>query len=233
MYRILSRHPIPASDFLASLPMFQPLDAAALTRLARGTTAIDAPKGTVLMRRGDLCTGFHVVVYGQVKLALHALRGNEKVVGLPGRGETFGESAMFLDERYRICGEALTDSKLLHVSKDATLAEIECDPQFARSMISSLSLRLSNFITHVEGYTLRSGTQRVIGYLLKQLPEQAPADKTAITLATQKGVIASHLNLTQEHFSRILHELSAARLIEVRGRVVHILDAGELRSRAA
>ena len=229
----MSRQPIPITDFIASLPLFAQLDPAALARLAAGIAVIDAPKGSVLLRRGDACNGFHVVVFGQVKLCLQTVRGDEKVVGLLGRGDSFGESAMFLNEPYRICAEALADSKLIHVSKATVLAEIERDARFAHRIITGLSQRLSRFITDVEGYTLRSGTQRVIAYLLKQLPAETHADRSAITFSAQKGIIASRLNLTQEHFSRILHELSAARLIEVRGRVVRILDAQELRSRAA
>jgi CRP-like cAMP-binding protein len=84
----------------------------------------------------------------------------------------------------------------------------------------------------VEGYTLRSGTQRVSAYLLDHLPERSAAERPAVTFPAQKGIIASQLNLTQEHFSRILHELIIAGIIEVRGRVVRILNAGELRSRS-
>ena len=51
-----------------------------------------------------------------------------------------------------------------------------------------------------------------------------------VTLPTNKGVIASRLNLTQEHFSRILHELSEKGLIVVEGRVIHIPDVDKLRS---
>ena len=43
------------------------------------------------------------------------------------------------------------------------------------------------------------------------------------------GTIASRLNLTQEHFSRILSELTGAGLIQVEGRTIHIPDIGRLR----
>ena len=42
--------------------------------------------------------------------------------------------------------------------------------------------------------------------------------------------MASRLNLTPEHFSRILHDLSGHGLIEVHGRGITILDAARLRS---
>ena len=51
----------------------------------------------------------------------------------------------------------------------------------------------------------------------------------AVTLPTNKGVIASRLNLTQEHFSRILHELFELGLIVVEGRKIHIPSVANLR----
>ena len=51
-----------------------------------------------------------------------------------------------------------------------------------------------------------------------------------VTLPTSKGVIASRLNLTQEHFSRILHELSEKGLILVKGRKISIPDVEKLRT---
>jgi CRP-like cAMP-binding protein len=224
---------IPICDFLASLPLFEMLDATVLARIAGGMTPLDIPKGGVIVRRGEPCLGIHVVVFGQVKLSLHTPRGDEKVVDLLVRGQTFGESAMFVGRPYRITAEALVDSKLLHLSKDTVLAEVHREPRFAQSVIERLSRRLNSLIEDVEGYTLRSGTQRVVHYLLRQLPHPETIEEAAITFPVRKGVIASKLNLTQEHFSRILHELIEAGMIEVQGRVVRVLDGAGLRSRAA
>jgi CRP-like cAMP-binding protein len=54
-----------------------------------------------------------------------------------------------------------------------------------------------------------------------------------INLEATKGVIASRLNITQEHFSRILHQLMEAGLIEVSRRDIRILDIARLRSHGA
>lgn len=80
---------------------------------------------------------------------------------------------------------------------------------------------------------MHSGAQRVIGYLLRDAQEEAQAGDgrgVAVTLPTNKGVIASRLNLTPQHFSRILHELTQAGLVEVDGRTIHITDLDRLRS---
>src|SRR3954463_10494388 len=84
--RRMPKHVIPIREFLASLPLFETLEPAALARLAAGINAVDAPKGTVIVRRGDSCVGFHVVVFGRVKLCLQTQRGDEKVVDLLTRG---------------------------------------------------------------------------------------------------------------------------------------------------
>jgi CRP-like cAMP-binding protein len=95
-------------------------------------------------------------------------------------------------------------------------------------MIAGLSMRLHHLITDVESYSLHSGRQRIIGYLLRD--NLSNNEKTiTVTLPTNKGVIASRLNLTQEHFSRILHELSENGLIIVEGRKIQIPDVEKLR----
>jgi len=83
-------------------------------------------------------------------------------------------------------------------------------------------------LTEFEGYFLSSGTERVIGYLLRGENGNSAHNAEQITLPATKGIIASRLNLTHEHFSRILRELMTAGLIEVDGREVRILNKKRL-----
>ena len=137
---------------------------------------------------------------------------------------------MFLDRPYAVLAETLADSLVLGVGKHAVFAELEHNPRFARKMLAGLAQRLHGLVHDLEAHTLRSGTQRVIGYLLRDLAGAPGGGPVAVELATSKGVLASRLNITREHFSRILHELSADSLIEVRGRTIRILDLARLRA---
>jgi len=163
-----------------------------------------------------------------VKLAFTSEQGGEKVVDILGNGQTFGEAAMFMDKPHMVYAQALIDSRLLHISRNVILGELESDPKLGRKMIAGLSIRLHQLISDVESYSLHSGRQRIIGYLLR---DAMNSSETAISVAlpTSKGVIASRLNLTQEHFSRILRELSENGLIEVKGRKIGIPDTDKLR----
>jgi CRP-like cAMP-binding protein len=225
----MPRKPIDVRDFLSNLPLFRELSAEEISRIAQGSTEIDAPRGTVLVNRGDACPGFHIVIFGQVKLALQAQGGGEKVIELIEPGMSFGEPEMFLGEPYMASATTLADSLLLHVARHVVYAEIERDPGFARRITAGLSRRLHHLIADLEAMSLRSGAQRVIGYLLRDQSVPADVNVLSVTLPARKGVIASQLNLTHEHFSRILHELIEARLIEVDGPRVTIPDIARLR----
>jgi len=227
----MATHRIQAQTFLANLPLFKELSAAELDRIAAATRQVHAERGQVLFHRGDPATGFYVVVYGQVKLAFVAASGSEKVVDILAPGQSFGEAVMFTEEPHVVTAQALVDSLLLHVAKDAVFEEVAKDPRFARRMIGGLSRRMRQLVADLESYSMRSGTERVIGFLLSNCTTTAPdANELTVTLPTAKGVVASRLNLTQEHFSRILHDLAAAGLIEVRGREVRIRDCQRLRA---
>ncbi len=222
---------IKTRTFLSKLPLFQEASDEELDRISAGTVELRVPKGQMICRRGDPCAGFHAVVYGQVKLAFVSPQGSEKVVDIIGPGMSFGEALMFTDRPYVVYAQALVDSMLLHVSKAAIDAEIARDPKLARRMIAGLSQRLHGLVADVEAYSLRSGMQRVIGYLLRDLDSQPPQPgPVSITLDTSKGVIASRLNLTPEHFSRVLAELTSEGLITVHGAQIEILDPVRIRA---
>ncbi|MBK7357312.1 Crp/Fnr family transcriptional regulator [Propionivibrio sp.] len=213
---------------LAHVPLFNGLATDEIARIARGTREVNSLRGDILFHKGDPSNGFYLIVYGQVKLAFTSSQGGEKVVDILSQGHSFGEAVMFMDKPCMVYAQALSDSLLLHISKSVIIEELERDPKLGRKMIAGLSMRLHHLVTDVESYSLHSGRQRIIGYLLRD-NTRSDAKSLTVTLPTNKGVIASRLNLTQEHFSRILHELSDKGLIVVEGRKISIPDVEKLR----
>ncbi|WP_313950624.1 Crp/Fnr family transcriptional regulator [Accumulibacter sp.] len=225
----LAQHGLNIEALLAHVPLFNELEKEEIARLARGTREINAARGDILFHKGDTPTGFYLIVYGQVKLAFTSPQGGEKVVNIVPQGQTFAEAVMFTDKPFMVYAQALADSLVLHIAKAAILDELDKDPKLGRKMIAGLSMRLHQLMNDVESYSLDSGRRRIIGYLLRDHPDD-DGESITVTLPTNKGVIASRLNLTQEHFSRILHELSEKGLITVEGRKIHIADVKKLRA---
>lgn len=237
--------------YLSALPLFQEMAPAELQRLAEGCRLRRFSRGDSVFRVGMPCEEFHVTVVGQIKLFALSPAGQEKVIELAGPGVSFAEALMFTDKPYIINAQALTDTLLLSVGKHAVVREVESEPRFALRMLAGISRRLHGLVHDVQAYALSSGMDRVISYLLNDLPEEAtpapagtapqgsarmgrPAPPAAtlptapprcVSLPVSKATLASRLSLTPEYFSRVLHDLEAKGLIQIDNRDIHILDA--------
>ena len=216
--------------YLAVLPLFSDLSPRELERLAQGCQLRRLARGDTVFRVGEPCQEFHVTVTGQVKLFALSPSGQEKVIEIVGPGSSFAEALMFTGRPYIINAQALTDTLLLSVSKQAVLAEIEADPRFALRMLGGISRRLHGLVHDVEAYALHSGVQRVIGYLLRnqEAEDCVSGEVFIVSLPVSKATVASRLSMTPEYFSRVLGELEAAGLIEVDKRDIRILDVQRL-----
>ncbi|MBL8317873.1 MAG: Crp/Fnr family transcriptional regulator [Burkholderiaceae bacterium] len=216
--------------YLSVLPLFNDLSPDELKRLAEGCQLRRFARGDMVFRVGESCDAFHVTVLGQVKLFALSPSGQEKVIELIGPGQSFAEALMFTGRPYIVSAQALSDAIVLTVGKAAVLAEIAQDPRFALRMLAGISRRLHGLVHDVQAYALHSGAQRVIGYLLRDqaVEDCASGEVITVSLPVSKATIASRLSLTPEYFSRVLHELEAAGLIEIDKRDIRILDAKRL-----
>ncbi|MBP5991710.1 MAG: Crp/Fnr family transcriptional regulator [Proteobacteria bacterium] len=216
--------------YLSVLPLFTDLNRPELERLALGCQLRRLSRGDTVFRVGEACEEFHVTVTGQVKLYALSPAGQEKVIELVGPGNSFAEALMFTGKPYIVNAQALTDTLLLTVKKEAVVGEIERDPRFAMRMLAGISRRLHGLVHDVEAYALHSGMQRVIGYLLRDqvVEDCATGEVVIVSLPVSKATIASRLSLTPEYFSRVLHELESAGLVRIDKRDVHILDPKSL-----
>ena len=222
------RRPIRTEQLLARLPLFAELGAAELARLAAATTRRELRRGEFLFRQGEAPTGFYLVVHGRIELRARSPQGRERVTDIVGAGRSFGEAIMFLEQPCIVSARALGDALALHVAKEAVFAELARNPAFSRRIIATLSAKLHAAARELDTYALGSGEQRFAAWLLRSA---APAGEGAasVTLPAAKRAVASKLNLSAEHLSRILRHLSAVGLIRVQGRRLDIPDLARLR----
>lgn len=213
---------------LSHIPLFQSLQPEQLAEISLTTQDIHLEKGATLFMAGQLPTGFYIVAYGQMKLFITAPSGDEKIVEIIGARQSFGEAVMFLQRPFPVSAAALCDTWLLKIPQQAVDAQLEKDASFARRLLAGLSFRLHSLVQDVEAYSMRSSTQRVIGYLLQHCLE-SDSEQLEIALPTSKLVLASRLNLTPETLSRVFQELSRQKLINVQGRSIEIPSQQKLR----
>jgi CRP-like cAMP-binding protein len=157
--------------------------------------------------------------------------GSEKVIELVRDGMTFGEAAMFIDKPYPVTAQAVGDSKLLFIGREAILLSLEKQRDFALKMLMGISRRLHGLVHDIETYSLCSSVQRVVGYLLSEVENQRlGAVNDTLQLPASKVVVASRLNLTPETLSRAFSELTQKGLIAVSGSKIKICEMEKFRA---
>lgn len=212
---------------LARQDLFAGLDPARVADLAKETLERSYGRGEVLFHKGDMPAGMHIVVSGQIKLAIPSPQGTEKILHLANPGDTFGEAVVFLDKPYPVTAQATQDSIVLLVLKAALKQAMGENQVLTQKILPAMSSRLHRLINDMETCTQMSSLQRVICFLTQGAPK-APGERFVVNLGTSKQNIASQLNLAPETLSRVLNQLSNAKLIEVHGRIIILLDVAKL-----
>lgn len=218
---------------LGKAAIFKRLSPETLARLSGGTTEAQFNRGCVVFGCGAIATGLYVVASGHLKLCLETPEGIEHVVELIEAGDSFGEAALLTSltsRSHHVTATAVTDCQLLHVARHSLLAELERDPELARRIIGTLSERLYRQTSTIENVLFRKAPGRVARFILDCLKTDSAKASRRVVLPVRKGLIASHLNMTQEHFSRTLRELIKSGLIRVDHDMVDVIEIDKLRA---
>ncbi|GMV45554.1 MAG: hypothetical protein AMXMBFR66_09520 [Pseudomonadota bacterium] len=217
--------PIAPRDFLAAQPLFKSLDEASLARLAAATQLRRLARGERLFSKGDAASAMYVVVHGEIRLVARTPARGERLTGVVGAGRSFGEPVMFLERPALVDAEAVGDALVLQLPREAVFAELERSPRLARRVIAGLSQRIEALVRDLDRQALGSGRARLVDYLLRATDD---AGARSFRLPATKAAVAAHLNLTPEHFSRLLHEMAQAGLLRVAGRQITIVERARL-----
>ena len=178
------------------------------------------------------CTGFHIIIYGQVKLG-HIALGGEKVIEIFGPGQSFGEATMFLDRPHIASAHAPGDIMLLHVAKNVVFDE-SCrgpclrtqDDVGARPAPASLASDV------VEAYSLRRASSVRSATCCAMSPkilQHAGHPGRRSSFPPKGKCLALRLNMTPEHFARIARLVDGRPDRSQREERSHLRDSERLR----
>ena len=188
--------------------IFEGLDDALLERLLVHASVNDHGRGETLFQQGDPAVFFYVVLEGWVKVYRLTRSGDEAIVGVFTRGQSFAEAAGFLEGVYPASAETVSESRLLRVPCRDLVTCIRESPDIALAMLASSSRHLHRLVKQIEQLKARTGTQRVAEFLAGLCPVEEGA--CTIGLPYDKALIAGRLGMKPESLSRAF-----ARLREV------------------
>lgn len=204
--------------------LFSGLTDADLDFLARVGKLREYEKNEVLFSDGEKALGFYVVGTGKVKIYKLSPEGKERILHIVHPGGTFAEAAIFGNGLYPAYAEPLEKSQLVFFPKNEFLNLLHDHSQIAINMIGGLSRFLRQFATQIEELTFKDVPARLARYLLDLSGDEAES----VELPISKTQLASNLGTVSETLSRTFRKLADDAIIEVRGKVIDILDRDRL-----
>ena len=192
---------------LGRVPLFAGLPPAPLRDLLADTWVQVYPRGTILFNQDEPATRFFVVLAGWVKLYRATEDGEESVIAVLTRGESFAEAAIFDQGQYPVSATPAEDTRLLVVPAEPFLRRLNERADLALKMLAAMSRHLRRLVAQVEQLTLRSATERLAEFLVRLCPQ--PSGPAIIHLPLDKVLIAGRLGMQPETLSRSLAKLRA------------------------
>ncbi|MBX9754955.1 MAG: Crp/Fnr family transcriptional regulator [Pseudomonadaceae bacterium] len=211
-------------QILRSHHLFEPLNEEQMDELMSTSQLLNVDKGTPLFRQGEPASAFYFVICGSVKIYRLTPDGQEKVFDVIGERQCFAEAMMLMDTpNYVASAEAIGPSQLYRLSSSTYMRLLQSNNRLAFALLGRLSVRLHQRLNEIETLSLKNATHRVVRYLLTQLaPLQNAVSSFELPMAKQ--LIAGHLSIQPETFSRIIRRLTDEQIISQDGRLISVHD---------
>lgn len=192
-------------DAIRSTIIFGGLGSETLESLIDDAAVSHHERGEMLFLQGEPASYFFVVLEGWVKVYRMTSAGEEAVVGIFTRGQSFAEAAAFTGWVFPASAEAVTDSRILRIPARRLFDKISKSPEIGLAMLASTSQHLHLLIRQVEQLKAHTGAQRVAEFLVSVAPvKKGPC---MISLPYDKALLAGKLGLKPESLSRAFQRL--------------------------
>jgi CRP/FNR family transcriptional regulator, dissimilatory nitrate respiration regulator len=212
-------------SLLRMLPLFRGLPEKTVAEALSEASVQRVARNTVLFIHGQPAERFYVVLEGWVKLFRETLDGQESVIAVFTRGESFAEAAMARLKSYPVSAAAATDARLLTVPNRMFMAAVERDKALTMNLMDAMSMHLHGLVGQVEDLAAKSTTERLAAFLVRLCA--ARTGSTRIQLPFDKTLIAGRLGMQPETLSRAFRKLGAVG-VKVAGHEVSISDIAAL-----
>ncbi|MDD2580112.1 MAG: Crp/Fnr family transcriptional regulator [Clostridia bacterium] len=228
-------------ETLSATPLFAGLNHDAFHDYCSKTNVRLVWKGEVLVNEGDPCNSIGMIVDGQLALQKYSSSGDFATLELLGPNDLFGDDLIFGVRRtYPLTIEAVTNSKVVFVSRDVLMSLLYEAPAIMQNFLSILSDRVQQQNRRILLLSQKSLRQKISNYLLDLLREQREKEgesprlarltvsTQAVELPVSKEVVSRLLAMPRPSFSRELISMERDGLIRVSGRVIWLTDLDRL-----
>ena len=212
---------------LAATPWLAAVSALTLDRLAALSVIHRVPPGSMLFEQAETPV-----------FAMFLMRGGVDLLGVRGADETPVEfvrpvdlllpAAVLNRQPYLLRARVLDEAHLLMIQAEAFRREVATDHALCLAVLACQAAQFRRQAKQTKNVMLRSAEDRAGSYLLGLL--EGAGNGTQVRLPLEKRLIASHLGMTRETFSRALAAMTRHGL-RVTGDMLLVEDVDKARAR--
>lgn len=175
-----------------------------LPLLAKGSIK-EAGRGVSIQLQGERAHSFYIVLDGWIKLYRMSSCGNEAVVSVLTRGDSFGESAAIRGEVYATGAETVSAARFLQIDAANLWRAMDDDPLMCRAFLEA-TLNGNKALVHQLGQLkCNTAAQRIADFLLGLCKDEVGS--CTVVLPYDKVLIAGWLGMKPESLSRAFRRL--------------------------
>ena len=186
--------------------LFHGLAETSLQALLSHSHIKEIPAGAQILQQGDVPEALYYILEGKVKTQRFSPDGAEATIRMLGKGDTFMDAVIFMGGKSPIGAQTTENSKFLMIPAETVRRQAFTDGQFACNLLQVVTRHYKTAIQQIDSITTKNPIER-LGYYLLRLHLENQSDNMDIALPFKKSMIANHLGMTPETFSRALSQI--------------------------
>jgi len=207
-----------ALDSLRTIPLFAAVGDDDIESIAELLIERRVPKDHTIVEEGLAGDYMYVIREGEVKVTKLSGDGREKILGLLGPGDFFGEMAL-LDNAVRSASvKSLTETRIVALSRSDFLKELRHSPDLAMAVIQELTHRVRQMDEQASSLSFQRVKERTQGLLRRMAKQKTSIEGRCATPALTHQQIADMIGTSRETVTRVVKRLKGQGWLEQEGK---------------
>jgi CRP/FNR family transcriptional regulator, cyclic AMP receptor protein len=217
---------VATADCIWDHELFEGLPPSAVAELGGRFSHVSFRKGELIYSPYDRGEAMYLVADGRVRLYRSAPDGRQLTMAMMDDGMAFGQLATLDTPTHDAYAEAMTDC-VLRVVRVADLERAVAEhPQMAVNLLRNLAQRLHEAEDQIESLAFRGVPARLAAKLLDLMERYGRVTRDGIRIDERftHMQLAEMIGTSRETLTKVINELRELGLIDIRERMVWVLD---------
>ena len=187
--------------------------------ISYGASTQRVKKGEIIFHEGSNPHYFYQLIEGEVKMISINRQGKELILGIRGKGDSFGEPPLFINKTYPSTAITLKDSIIIKISKDKLDILLHDNPTIAINIIERFAEKIYQKTITSQILAASDPEEKILSFLDRIKKIEGANNPIKIPYTRQQ--IANSTGLCVETVIRTLIKLSDEKMVEIKNHKVY------------